>query len=211
MDAVADLAERFGFAEIRTTQAQNLVLPDIRKRDLFTLWQIARNTGLATANVGLLSDIVACPGGDFCSLASAKSIPLAQAVQVRFADRAKLADIGELKLNISGCVNACGHHHVGHIGLLGVDKGGEEFYQVTLGGGTGREVALGKVIGPAVAAADVPDVVERLVENYRMCRRPNERFIDTLKRVGPDSFRAAAYGTTESIESTAYEREAANG
>ena len=212
MEAVADIADRFGFAEIRTSQAQNLILPDVKKRDLFNLWQAARNAGLATPNIGLLSDIVACPGGDLCSLANARSLPLAAAIQDRFADRQRLADIGELRLNISGCVNACGHHHVGHIGVLGVDKAGEERYQITLGGAFGLEAAIGNVIGPSFAAAEVPAVIERVVENYRMCRRPHERFIDTLHRVGPESFRAAAYETnTESTESTEYEREVANG
>lgn len=212
MEAVADIADRFGFAEVRSSQAQNLILPDVKKRDLFNLWQVARNAGLATPNIGLLSDVVACPGGDLCSLANARSLPLAAAIQDRFADRERLADIGELRLNISGCVNACGHHHVGHIGVLGVDKAGEERYQITLGGAFGLEAAIGGVIGPSFAAADVPAVIERVVENYRMCRRPHERFIDTLHRVGPESFRAAAYETsTESTESTEYEREVANG
>lgn len=212
MEAVADIADRFGFAEIRTSQAQNLILPDVKKRDLFNLWQAARNAGLATPNIGLLSDVIACPGGDFCSLANARSLPLAAAIQDRFADRERLADIGELRLNISGCVNACGHHHVGHIGVLGIDKGGEERYQITLGGSFGLEASIGGVIGPSFAAAEVPAVIERVVENYRMCRRPHERFIDTLHRVGPESFRAAAYETnTESTESTEIEREVANG
>ncbi|MDD5175337.1 MAG: nitrite/sulfite reductase [Sterolibacterium sp.] len=198
MEIVADLAERFGFAEIRTTVQQNLVLPDIRKRDLFSLWQAARAAGLATPNVGLLTDIVACPGGDYCSLANAKSLPLAAALQQRFSDRAQVADLGEIKLNISGCVNACGHHHVGHIGLLGVDKQGEEHYQITLGGAWGIEAALGKVIGPAVLAEEVPQAIEWIVDNYRVYRRPHERFIDTLKRIGTESFRDAAYGNAES-------------
>ncbi|MBI5923655.1 MAG: nitrite/sulfite reductase [Betaproteobacteria bacterium] len=193
MDTVADLAERFGYAEIRTTVAQNLVLPDVRKRDLYPLWQKACAAGLATPNVGLLSDIVACPGGDYCSLANARSIPLAQAIQSRFTDQEQLADIGELKLNISGCVNACGHHHVGHIGILGVDKQGQECFQITLGGAWGMEAALGKVIGPALPAAEVPQAIERLVDNYRQYRRHHERFVDTFKRIGPESFRAAAY------------------
>lgn len=209
MEAVADIADRFGFAEIRSSQAQNLILPDVKKRDLFSLWQAARNAGLATPNIGLLSDVIACPGGDLCSLANARSLPLAAAIQDRFADRERLADIGELRLNISGCVNACGHHHVGHIGVLGVDKAGEERYQITLGGAFGLEAAIGGVIGPSFAAAEVPAVIERVVENYRMCRRPHERFIDTLQRVGPESFRAAAYETK--TESTEYEREVANG
>jgi sulfite reductase (NADPH) hemoprotein beta-component len=209
MDIVADLAERFGFAEIRTTQAQNLVLPDVRLRDLFNLWQVARNAGLATPNAGLVSDITACPGGDFCSLANARSIPLAQAIQASFADVALQADIGELKLNISGCVNACSHHHIGHIGVLGVDKQGEEFYQITLGGDWGRDTAIGAVIGPSVARDEVPAAIERIVDNYRMCRRPHERFIDTLHRVGPESFRDAAYGTETA--SNEYDQGVANG
>ena len=208
MEVAADLAEQFGFAEIRTTAAQNLVLPDVKKRDLFKVWQQARVAGLATANIGLLTDIVACPGGDYCSLANAKSIPVAQAIQNSFTDQAQLADIGELKLNISGCVNACGHHHVGHIGILGVDKKGEDCFQITLGGAWGVEAALGKVIGPALVAADVPPVIERIVENYRMRRRPKERFIDTLKRIGVESYRAAAYKDDTTQE---YAKEASNG
>ncbi|MCX7169380.1 MAG: nitrite/sulfite reductase [Proteobacteria bacterium] len=209
MDSVADFAERFGYAEIRTTAAQNLVLPDVRKRDLFKLWQQANAAGLATSNIGLLSDIVACPGGDYCSLAYARSIPLAQAIQGRFSDQEQLADIGELKLNISGCINACGHHHVGHIGIIGVDKKGEENFQITLGGAWGIEAALGKVIGPAVAAEEVPQLIERLVDNYRMFRRPHERFIDTLKRIGMESFRVAAY--QEEPSDTEFRKGIANG
>ncbi|MFA7269172.1 MAG: nitrite/sulfite reductase [Sterolibacterium sp.] len=208
MEAVADLAERFGHAEIRTTVAQNLVLPDVKKRDLYTLWQQARAAGLATPNIGLLSDVVACPGGDYCSLANARSLPLAQAIQDRFSDQEQLADIGELKLNISGCINACGHHHVGHIGVLGVDKKGQECFQITLGGAWGIEAALGDVIGPAVDAEEVPRVIERLVANYRMCRRSHERFIDTYQRIGPESFRAAAY---ENISTEEYAKEVSNG
>jgi sulfite reductase (NADPH) hemoprotein beta-component len=156
---------------------------------------------LATPTVGLVGDITACPGGDYCGLALARTIPLTQAIQAGYADLAAQEDIGELKLNISGCMNACGHHHVGNIGLLGVEKNGAEFYQITLGGAWGLEAALGEVIGPAVAHAEVPATIARIVDEYRMCRRPNERFIDTLRRVGPESFRAAAYSEeTESIE-----------
>ncbi|MDD5247468.1 MAG: nitrite/sulfite reductase [Rhodocyclaceae bacterium] len=210
MELVADLAERFGFAEVRVAQTQNLVLPDVRLRDLFMLWQLLRDAELATPTVGRIADITACPGGDFCALANARSIPLAQAIQARFADLAVQDDIGELKLNISGCMNACGHHHVGHIGLLGVDKQGEEFYQITLGGAWGLEASLGSVIGPAVARDEVPATIARLVDNYRMCRRPHERFIDTFKRLGADSFRTAAYGAADNA-SNDYERETANG
>lgn len=203
MELVADLAERFGFAEIRATQAQNLVLPDVRRRDLFKLWQLLRHAELATPTVGLVADITACPGGDYCGLALARTIPLAQAIQASFADLRLQEDIGELKLNISGCMNACGHHHVGNIGLLGVDKNGAEFYQITLGGAWGLEAALGEVIGPAVAHAEVPATLERIVDAYRRCRRPSERFSDTLRRVGTEAFRAAAYG--EDTASTKYE------
>ncbi len=209
MDSAADLAERFAFGELRTAQTQNLILPDVRKRDLYNLWQEAKKAGLATPSVGLLTDIVSCPGGDFCSLANARSLPLAAAVQARFADRAALADIGELRLNISGCVNACGHHHVGAIGVLGVDKNGEECYQITLGGATGRQAAIGSIIGPSLPAAEVPAAVERIVEHYRSRRRPKERFIDTVRRVGVKSFANAAYARDFSYLEN--EREAVNG
>ena len=209
LDSVADLAERFAFGELRTAQTQNLILPDVRKRDLYNLWQEAKKAGLATPSVGLLTDIVSCPGGDFCSLANARSLPLAAAVQARFADRAVLADIGEVRLNISGCVNACGHHHVGAIGILGVDKNGEERYQITLGGATGQQAAIGSIIGPSLPAAEVPAAVERIVEHYRSCRRPKERFIDTIRRIGAKSFASAAYA--RDFPNFENEREAANG
>lgn len=193
MEFSADLTERFGFGEARVTQAQNLVLPDVRQSDLYTLWQSISAQGLATPTVGLISDVTTCPGGDLCSLANARSTPVANAIQRRFASLAEQEDIGELKLNISGCMNACGHHHVGHIGILGVDKAGQEFYQVTLGGAWGMEAALGKVIGPSFSAEEVPDAVERIVDHYRRVRRPDERFIDTLRRVGADEFKTCAY------------------
>ncbi|MGE5469064.1 MAG: nitrite/sulfite reductase [Ignavibacteria bacterium] len=208
MELIADLAEHYAFAEIRVTQTQNLLLPDVRLHDLYDLWNALRGAKLATPTVGRIADITACPGGDYCALANARSIPLAQAIQARFCDLGEQDDIGELKLNISGCMNACGHHHVGNIGLLGVEKNGEEFYQITLGGAWGLEASLGQVIGPAVAYDKVPATIARIVENYRMCRRPHERFIDTFKRIGADSFRAAAY---ENDDTTEYERETANG
>ncbi|MCX8018304.1 MAG: nitrite/sulfite reductase, partial [Rhodocyclaceae bacterium] len=189
---------------------QNLILPDVKKRDLYNLWQEARKAGLATATVGLLTDIVACPGADYCSLASARSLPLAAALQARFADAAALAEIGPLRLNLSGCVNACGHHHVGAIGLLGIDKGGEERYQLVLGGATGAQAALGEVIGPSFAVQDVPQAVARLVDHYRAQRRAKETFLDTLRRVGRASFIAAAYGKEPSSHFDT-EREVANG
>lgn len=209
MEWAADLAERYGFGELRVAQTQNLILPDVRKRDLHNLWQEARKAGLATATVGLLADVVACPGGDFCSLANARSLPLAAALQARFADRAQLADIGALRLDISGCVNACGHHHVGAIGILGVDKNGAEYYQITLGGATGPRAAIGAVIGPSIAAAAVPEAVARIVDRYRACRRPRESFSDTLRRLGAQGFAAAAYANE--ITTIENEREVANG
>jgi sulfite reductase (NADPH) hemoprotein beta-component len=211
MEFVADLAERFAFGELRTTQTQNLLLPDVRLRDLHNLWQEARKAGLATPNAGLLTDVVACPGADYCSLANARSLPVARSIQERFRDLAELADIGALRLNVSGCVNACGHHHIGAIGILGVDKAGEERYQVTLGGATGERAALGAVIGPSVAAADVPEVVARLVGHYRASRHPKESFIDTVRRVGHKGFAAAAYSTTPATPTIDNEREVANG
>jgi sulfite reductase (NADPH) hemoprotein beta-component len=199
MERVAEWAERFGFGEVRVSHEQNLILPDVRAHDLFVLWQEARQAGLATPNLGLLTDIIACPGGDFCSLANAKSIPIAQAIQHRFDDLDYLHDIGELNINISGCMNSCGHHHAGHIGILGVDKDGEEWYQVSVGGadgslaGRGRS-AIGKVIGPSFKADDMPDVVSRLVDIYLAQREEDERFIDTVARVGIAPFKSGVYG-----------------
>lgn len=210
MEWVADLAERYGFGELRVAQTQNLVLPDVKKRDLYNLWQEAKRAGLATPTVGLLTDIVACPGGDYCSLANARTLPLAAAIQARFADRAALSDIGALRLTLSGCVNACGHHHVGAIGILGIEKAGEERYQLVLGGATGAQAAIGAVIGPSFAADEVPEAVARIVEHYRACRRPRESFIETLRRVGQAGFIAAAYGKQDIVNSE-NEREVANG
>ena len=189
MDAIAALAERYSFGELRVTHEQNLVLADVRRRDLPALWREARALGLATPNVGLLTNIISCPGGDYCALANAKSIPVAQAIQERFEDLDYLFDIGELDLNISGCMNACGHHHVGHIGILGVDKAGEEFYQVEIGGAQ-SPAALGRVIGPAFARHEVPEVIERLIECY-LERRDSEaeRFVDVVHRIGIQPFK----------------------
>jgi sulfite reductase (NADPH) hemoprotein beta-component len=196
MEAVAALADRYSFGELRVSHEQNLILADVRKRDLFALWLAAKAAGLATPNVGLLTNIVCCPGGDFCSLANAKSIPIAEAIQRRFDDLDYLHDIGELDLNISGCMNSCGHHHVGHIGILGVDKQGSEWYQVSIGGAQGIEddAALGQVIGPSFAAADMPDVIAKLVETYLDSRTPEERFIDTVRRLGLAPFKQRVYG-----------------
>ena len=194
MDAVADLAERFGFGEIRVSHEQNLILADVELGRLHALWLAARAHGLATPNVGLLTDIICCPGGDFCSLANAKSIPIAQAIQETFDDLDYLHDIGELELNISGCMNACGHHHVGHIGILGVDKDGSEWYQITIGGKQGSDASLGTVIGPSFAAEEIPGVISRLIEVYVRERHADERFIDTVRRLGVAPFKAHVYG-----------------
>ena len=209
MEWIADLAERFGFGELRTAQTQNLILPDVRKRDLYNLWQEAKRAGLATPTVGLLTDVVACPGGDYCSLAYARTLPVVAAIQARFANRVEIEDLGALRVNVSGCMNACGHHHLGTIGILGLEKAGKERYQVILGGASGQHTRLGKVIGPSFAPHEVPEVLARLIDHYRACRRANESFLDTLGRVGREGFIAAAYGK-EIIES-GNEREVANG
>jgi sulfite reductase (NADPH) hemoprotein beta-component len=194
MDAVADLAERFGFGEIRVSHEQNLVLPDVPARGLHELWGKLRELGFATPNIGLLTNIISCPGGDFCSLANAVSIPVAAAIQRRFDDLDYLYDIGELDLNISGCMNACGHHHVGNIGILGVDKNGEEWYQITIGGRQGAQAALGRVIGPSVARDEVPEVIERLIAVYLDRRESeHERFVDVVQRVGLEPFKSHVY------------------
>ncbi|QNH02893.1 nitrite/sulfite reductase [Pseudomonas sediminis] len=197
MEALADWSERYGFGEIRVAHEQNPVLPDVRKADLYALWREAEAAGLGTANAGLLTDIIACPGGDFCSLANAKSIPIAQAIQQRFDDLDYLHDLGELSLNISGCMNACGHHHIGNIGILGVDKNGSEWYQLTLGGSQGQQAALGKVIGPSFAAEQVPEVIERIVRTYVDQREVNEGFLDTFQRIGLETFKASVYSREE--------------
>ncbi|KJU77929.1 sulfite reductase [Ectopseudomonas oleovorans] len=197
METLADWSERYGFGEIRVAHEQNLVLPDVRKADLYALWREAEAAGLGTANAGLLTDIIACPGGDFCSLANAKSIPIAQAIQQRFDDLDYLHDLGELSLNISGCMNACGHHHIGNIGILGVDKNGSEWYQLTLGGSQGQQAALGKVIGPSFAAEQVPEVIERIVRTYVDQREVSEGFLDTFQRIGLEPFKASVYSREE--------------
>jgi sulfite reductase (NADPH) hemoprotein beta-component len=194
MDAVADLADHYSFGEIRVSHEQNLILADVELGQLHPLWQTARGHGLATPNIGLLTDIICCPGGDFCSLANAKSIPIAQAIQQTFDDLDYLHDIGELELNISGCMNACGHHHVGHIGILGVDKDGSEWYQVTIGGKQGSDASLGTVIGPSFSADEVPGVITRLIEVHVRERRADERFIDTVRRLGVAAFKEHVYG-----------------
>jgi sulfite reductase (NADPH) hemoprotein beta-component len=193
MDALADLADQTSFGEIRVTHHQNLVLPHVRKRDLYRLWQALRPLGLATANIGQLTDIIACPGLDYCSLANARAIPVAQRISARFEDLARLHDIGDLRINISGCINACGHHHVGHIGILGVDKKGEEFYQITLGGDSTETASLGDLVGPAFSYEDVVGAVETIVETYVAVRQNGERFLETYRRVGLAPFKEKLY------------------
>src|SRR5689334_24403574 len=199
MDAIADLADAYTFGEVGVSHEQNLVFRDVRQRDLFALWSELKALGLATPNIGLLTNIVCCPGGDFCSLANAKSIPVAEAIQRRFDDLDYLHDIGELDLNISGCMNSCGHHHVGHIGILGVDKQGSEWYQVSIGGAQGNDAALGKVIGPSFAAADMPDVVERLIDTYIDVRHEDELFVDTVQRLGIAPFKQRVYAQIREV------------
>jgi len=201
MLAVADWSQRFGFGEIRIAHEQNIVLPDVAKSDLYALWQLACKHDLGSANVGLLTDIIACPGGDFCALANAKSIPIAQAIQSRFDNLDYLHDLGDISLNISGCMNACGHHHIGNIGILGVDKNGSEWYQITLGGAQGKHSALGKVIGPSFSAAEVPQVIERIIGTFVRYREHEELFVDTVARIGLEPFKERVYPKT--LEATA--------
>jgi sulfite reductase (NADPH) hemoprotein beta-component len=207
MDAIADMADRFSCGELRVTHDQNALLPFVREEDLFALWQAAKAATLASANIGLLSDMIACPGGDFCALANARSIPIANDLIERYQDLDELYDIGEIDLHISGCINSCGHHHTGHIGILGVDKDGTEWYQVTLGGSDGSDHAptsvAGKVIGPSFAADEVSDVIEAVIETYRGQRAANEKFVDTVKRIGLDPFKAAANAVRRSTAKAA--------
>ncbi|WP_439888651.1 nitrite/sulfite reductase [Pseudomonas sp. MBLB4123] len=197
METIADLADDYGFGEIRIAHEQNVVLPDVRKADLHALYQRAHRHGLGTANVGLLTDVIACPGGDYCALANAKSIPLAHSIQQRFEDLDYLHDLGDISLNISGCMNACGHHHIGNIGILGVDKNGSEWYQVTIGGTQGTDSALGKVIGPSFSAAQIPGVIEALVKTFDDYRESDEQFVDTLRRIGLEPFKDSVYAKGE--------------
>ncbi len=193
MERIAALAEHYSFGELRVTHEQNLVFADVKQAELHGLWQELKALGLATPNVGLLTNVISCPGGDYCALANAKSIPVAAAIQERFDDLDYLHDIGELDLNISGCINACGHHHVGHIGILGVDKKGEEFYQLTLGGSGEEDASLGTMLGPALPADKVTEAVEQMVEVYLREREEGERFLDTFRRTGVAPFKEAVY------------------
>ena len=194
IDVMADLAKQYSFDELRVTHAQNIVLPHVAKRDLYAVWAALNEASLANANLDLVSDIIACPGMDYCSLANARSIPVAQKIATRFADPERQRDIGELKLKISGCINACGHHHAGHIGILGVDRKGVENYQLTLGGSGAEDVSIGKITGPGFDENGIVDAVEKVVEKYRTLREGKERFLDTYRRVGMEPFKEAIYG-----------------
>jgi sulfite reductase (NADPH) hemoprotein beta-component len=218
MDAIADMAEKYGFGELRISHEQNIIIPDVRKNDLYMLWQELRLLNLATPNIGLITNIISCPGGDYCSLANAVTIPVAEAIQSKFSDLDYIYEIGELDLNLSGCMNSCGHHHVGHIGILGVDKAGEEWYQITIGGrqngassnalndglghsgvthsgaANGAEAAIGRVIGPSFAREQIPDVIYRLINTYlRLRDSQEERFIDVVHRLGIEPFKKDVY------------------
>ena len=193
LEAIADLAEAFSFGEARVTHHQNLVFADVHRADLYRLWRELKTLGFATPTIGTLGDIICCPGGDFCSLANAKSIPIAEAIQREFDDLDYLYDLGDLSLNISGCMNACGHHHVGNIGILGVDKKGEEFYQIQIGGAAGSDAALGQVLGPSFYAPEVPRVIGSILETYVRVRHEDEAFIETYRRVGVEPFKERVY------------------
>jgi sulfite reductase (NADPH) hemoprotein beta-component len=193
MRAVADLAEQYSFNELRVSHHQNLVLPHVQRSDLFAVWEALVEADLATANIGLAGDIIACPGLDYCSLATARSIPIAQAISRRFADINRQHEIGPLKINISGCINACGHHHVGHIGILGLDKKGAEYYQITLGGSSSENASIGAILGPGFAGEDVPEAIEKIVDTYLAHRQTGEEFLAAYRRLGPQPFKEALY------------------
>ena len=193
LDFIADLADQYSFGEIRATHEQNLVLTDVKLSDLSALYDACKSESLSTPYAGLLNDMICCPGGDFCSLANAKSIPIAEAIQRRFDDFERLTNIGDISLNISGCMNACGHHHVGNIGILGVDKKGEEFYQVALGGSSEREASLAKILGPSFAQEEIPDVIEKIIDIYLELRESDESFIHAYKRLGIEPFKERVY------------------
>jgi len=197
VEIIANLADKYSFGEVRVAHDQNIVLADVEKDLLYDLWQEAKLAGFATANLGMLTDMICCPGGDFCGLANAKSIPVAEQIQMRFDDLDYLYDLGELELNISGCMNACGHHHIGNIGILGVDKRGEEFYQVSLGGDSGKNAAIGKILGPSFARSDMPDVIEKIIDVYVENRHDDELFIDTYRRIGLDLFKERVYAKAD--------------
>lgn len=193
MDFVADLADQYSYGEIRASHQQNLILADVKKADLYELWQKLSSQNLADANIGTLTDMICCPGGDYCALANAKSIPVADAISRKFDDLDYLYDLGHIEMNISGCMNACGHHHVGHIGVLGVDKKGKEFFQISLGGNQDKDASLAKILGPSFSAEEVPDVIEKIVNVYVDNRQEEESFLDAYRRLGIDKFKEAVY------------------
>lgn len=193
METIADMAVQYSFDELRTSHQQNIILPHVAKSDLFAVWQQATEHGFATANINYLTDIICCPGGDFCALANAKSIPISEAIQRKFDDLDYIYDLGPIDLNISGCMNACGHHHIGQIGILGVDKKGQEFYQVSLGGSQDKDASLGKILGPSFSANEVPSVVESILDTYVSKRTEEETFLDTYRRIGIDPFKEKVY------------------
>ncbi|OUR67780.1 sulfite reductase [Bermanella sp. 47_1433_sub80_T6] len=193
LDIVADLADRYSLGEVRSTHEQNLVLADVKKSELFDLWQEAKAAGFATPNLGMITDMICCPGGDFCALANAKSLPVAEALQEKFDNLDYLYDLGEIDLNISGCMNACGHHHIGHIGILGVDKKGAEFYQISLGGQSGPEASIGKILGPSFARDEMPNIIGKILAVFVELRIEGERFIDTYGRIGQSPFKERVY------------------
>ena len=193
METAADLAEKYSLGEVRVSHAQNLVLPHVKRDDLYAVWQALVASEMASANYGLAGDIIACPGLDYCALATARSIPVAQSISRKFAGLDRQQDIGPLKINISGCINACGHHHVGHIGILGLDKKGEEYYQITLGGSSSEEASIGTILGPGFAGPDVADAIEKIVDTYMLLRQPGEEFLAAYRRVGPQPFKEALY------------------
>jgi sulfite reductase (NADPH) hemoprotein beta-component len=196
MRVVAELALRFSFDELRVSHHQNLVLPHVERSSLYEIWKVLKSHGLATANLGFLGDIIACPGLDYCALATARSIPIAQGISRRFADIDKQEEIGPLKINISGCINACGHHHVGHIGILGLDKRGEEFYQITLGGSSSESASIGQIIGPGFAAEQVPEAIEKIINRYLELRHDrDETFLAAYRRLGAQPFKEALYAS----------------
>jgi sulfite reductase (NADPH) hemoprotein beta-component len=197
LELVAELADQFSFGEIRSTHQQNLVLADVETEQLQALWQQLQSAGMATPNIGYLTDMICCPGGDYCSLANAKSLPVAEAIQARFDNLDYLYDLGPLELNISGCMNACGHHHIGHIGILGVDKKGQEFYQVCLGGSQAKDASIGKILGPSFKQEDMPEVIDRILSTYVGLREEEETFLDTYRRVGIDPFKERVYAKAD--------------
>jgi len=197
LDAVADLADRYSFGELRSTHEQNLVLADVRQDALPALYAELKQLGFDTANIGFLTNIICCPGGDYCSLANAKSIPIAEAIQRRYDDLEEVYDLGPIDLNISGCMNACGHHHVGHIGILGVDKKGAEFYQVSLGGSAGHDASIGDILGPSFGAEKMAEVIEEILNTYLDLRQPGETFLAAYRRVGIDVFKERVYASAD--------------